>query len=160
MSLHELRRAQDLAVDTATAWDFLATPRNLDRITPPDLHFTILSGLPERMYAGQLIRYHVGIPFFGRWDWLTEIRHLDPGRSFVDECRHGPYSLWYHEHRLEALDDGRTRMHDHVTYRLPGGILGDILHALHVRGQLRHIFAHRSRVLQEIFPGSDPARDA
>ncbi len=149
--MHTLEREVILNADAEDVWYFLATPVNLDRLTPPELRFRILSEVPEQMYNGLTILYEIGIPLFGRWRWLTEIKHIVPGRSFVDEQRRGPYRFWYHYHAIEPLEDGRTRMLDKVTYQLPFGPLGRLVHALQVKGMLERIFAYRCRKLDEIF---------
>lgn len=149
--MHQLERNTLLDADIRDVWRFLATPVNLDRLTPPDLRFRILSEVPETMYNGLLIRYQIDIPLFGRWNWLTEIKHIDPGRSFVDEQRSGPYRFWYHYHAVEALEDGRTRMLDRVTYQLPFGPLGSLVHTLQVQRMLEKIFDYRETKLKQFF---------
>ncbi|GAB4169614.1 MAG: hypothetical protein D6794_12170 [Deltaproteobacteria bacterium] len=150
--MHQLERNLIVNADADKVWAFLATPVNLDRLTPPELRFRILSAVPDTMYDGLLIRYEIGIPLFGRWQWLTEIKHIEPGHSFVDEQRSGPYRFWYHYHAIEATGDGRTRMIDRVTYQLPFGPLGELVHALQVRRMLGDIFDYRAEKLKEIFP--------
>jgi len=96
--VHVLETSQITPASLENAWDFFSNPRNLARITPPELDFTILTALPDRIYAGIMIEYRVrpilGIPA----RWVTEITHVDPGKSFVDEQRIGPYRIWHHEH--------------------------------------------------------------
>lgn len=154
MATHLLHRVQDLPVSRSELWDFIATPRNLDRITPPDLGFEILSEVPERMYTGLMIRYRVRLPLLGRREWLTEIKAIEDGVRFVDEQRVGPYALWHHEHELADLAAGGTRMTDRITYRLPFGPVGSIAHHLFVRRALERIFAHRRTVLDGLFQDS------
>lgn len=149
--MHTLEREQILNARPEQVWEFLATPKNLDLLTPKDLRFRILSEVPEQMYEGLTILYEIGIPIFGRWRWLTEIKHIVPGRSFVDEQRRGPYRFWYHYHAIEPLEDGRTRMLDRVTYQLPFGPLGELVHALQVKQMLEKIFDYRRVKLEEIF---------
>jgi ligand-binding SRPBCC domain-containing protein len=123
-------------------WAFFATPRNLDELTPPDLRFRIVSAVPTRMYAGQLIEYRIS-PLPGVWlRWLTEIRHVREGEYFVDEQRIGPYRLWYHEHQFESVPGG-VMMTDRVTYEIGWGPLGWLAEKLWVRRQLAYIFAYR-----------------
>ena len=73
-------------------------PKNLKQITPDYMGFKIVSGLSEKIYAGQIIQYIVtpilGIPT----KWVTEITHVKDGNYFVDEQRFGPYDLWHHKH--------------------------------------------------------------
>ncbi len=42
-------------------------------------------------------------------------------------------------------------MTDRVTYQLPFGWLGNLAHAILVAPQVRRIFAHRERVVHELF---------
>jgi ligand-binding SRPBCC domain-containing protein len=130
-------------------WDFIATPRNLNRITPESMSFQILNQLPEVMFNGLLIEYKVDIPFFGRWRWLTEIKHVRPGRSFVDEQRSGPYKFWYHYHEIQPNPNG-TQIIDQVTYQMPLWLLGDLINTVIVKRQLKNIFDYREEVFAKL----------
>jgi len=149
--VHVLETSQITPASLENAWDFFSNPRNLARITPPELDFTILTALPDRIYAGMMIEYRVrpilGIPA----RWVTEITHVDPGKSFVDEQRIGPYRIWHHEHHFRPLDGGRVEMHDRVTYVLPLSPLGDLVHPFLVKPQLARILAFRENAVNEIF---------
>ena len=148
--MHILEREIILDTDPDTLWEFLSTPVNLNDLTPPELHFQILSEVPEKMYNGLTILYEIQIPFFGKRRWLTEIKHIEEGTFFVDEQRVGPYKLWYHQHRIEALDK-KTRMIDRVCYQLPFGVLGLLVHRLWVKNMLETIFSYRTARLAERF---------
>lgn len=153
MPVHTLLTRKVLKLRRQQAWDFFSNPRNLPRITPPGLGFQILTpDLPAEVYPGLMIAYRVrplaGIPM----TWLTEITQVHPGESFVDEQRVGPYAVWHHEHRFRELGDGRIEMEDRVTYVLPMGWLGNLVHPWLVRPQLDRIFAFREAALQELFP--------
>jgi len=149
--MHVLEREIFLNQTLENVWQFMATPTNLNELTPPELNFRIISELPEEMYNGMIIEYRIRIPWFGHWRWLTEIKHIREGEYFVDEQRIGPYRLWYHEHRIEAVDENHTRMIDRVSYCLPFGILGILVHELWVKKMLHNIFAYRSARLSELF---------
>jgi ligand-binding SRPBCC domain-containing protein len=100
------------------------------------------SRLPEKIYPGLMISYRVR-PFMGiRMRWLTEITHVREPYYFVDEQRAGPYALWHHEHCLSPMEKG-VKMTDLVTYRLPAGPLGILVHRMFVRKQLEDIFRYR-----------------
>jgi ligand-binding SRPBCC domain-containing protein/N-acetylglutamate synthase-like GNAT family acetyltransferase len=119
---------------------FFADAGNLDALTPPWLHFRILTPLPLEMRRGALINYRLrlhGVPL----RWRSEITTYDPPHRFVDEQRHGPYRLWHHEHAFTATDLG-TLIEDRVRYRVPGGGLA---HALLVRRDLERIFRFRQQ---------------
>ncbi|WP_029896078.1 SRPBCC family protein [Desulfohalovibrio reitneri] len=148
--IRRLDTTQDLGCGLGEAWNFFADPRNLCRITPDWLCFTLL-GDPAVMHAGQMIEYRVA-PFPGlKLPWLTEITHVAPPRYFVDEQRLGPYRLWHHEHFLEEIPGG-VRMRDLVTYALPLPPLGELAAPL-VRRQLARIFGHRRETLHDLFGG-------
>lgn len=147
--IRTLERTQFLRAYPATVWAYFSAPQNLNALTPPEMHFEIL-GEPAPMYQGQLIAYRIRVAPAVRLNWLTEIRHVREGRYFVDEQRRGPYALWYHEHRFEPKDGG-VLMTDRVTYALPFGPLGDLVHALWVGRQLRRIFDFRREAVAKVF---------
>jgi ligand-binding SRPBCC domain-containing protein len=146
---HTLRREQWIPRSIDEVFEFFADARNLEEITPPWLGFRILSMDPGEISQGTEIRYRLklhGIPIH----WRTEIRVWERPHRFVDVQRSGPYRLWHHTHRFEANGD-QTRMIDIVRYRLPFGILGRIVHALKVRGDVRRVFDYRRERIQELF---------
>ena len=69
---------------------------------------------------------------------------------FVDEQRLGPYRLWHHEHWFRAVPGG-TEMRDILHYALPGGVLGEVVHAIVVGERVRSIFTYRERALESRF---------
>lgn len=140
------RRGRDFVVDTRLflprpldlVFAFFADASNLDAVTPPWLHFRILTPLPLTMRTGAFIDYRLrvhGLPF----SWRTEITSWDPPHRFVDEQKRGPYTHWRHEHTFTETDEG-TLIEDRVRYRMPGGAL---LHSLLVRRDLERIFRYR-----------------
>ncbi len=149
--MHLLEREIILNAVPATIWEFLATPLKLNQLTPPELHFRILSEVPDRMYNGLTILYEIQIPVFGKRRWLTEIKHIQEGSFFIDEQRLGPYNLWYHQHRIEPCGEEMTRMIDQVYYQLPFGVFGNLVHKLWIKKMLEEIFDYRARQLAELF---------
>jgi ligand-binding SRPBCC domain-containing protein len=144
---HLLERSTWIARPIAEVFEFFADAGNLERITPPELRFRILSRLPIDMRAGATIEYRLqlfGVPF----GWLTSIDQWEPPYHFVDRQLRGPYTQWVHTHVFRSERDG-TRMDDRVEYRLPLGPLG--LPALPlVRYQLRRIFDYREAAIQRL----------
>jgi ligand-binding SRPBCC domain-containing protein len=128
---------------------FFGDARNLDALTPPWLHFRIVSAPDGELRAGARIEYRL------RWrraplHWLTEITAWEPPHRFVDTQRRGPYRLWAHEHRFEERDGG-TLVRDRVDYAVPGGPLEPLLHRLLVGPDLAAIFAYRQERLRDRF---------
>jgi ligand-binding SRPBCC domain-containing protein len=150
MSLHSLSRQQFIPAPLERVWSYFSCPENLDELTPPDMHFEILTPNLERMYAGQLIEYRVMFApgLYSRW--LTEIAHVRAGEYFVDEQRLGPYRFWYHAHHFRPTSGG-VEMSDRVAYVIPGGPLGDLLDTLWIRQRLEAIFDYRARKIIELF---------
>lgn len=148
--MYQLRREQLVKTDLQTCWDFFSSPKNLSKITPSYMGFDILTDVPEKMYEGMMIAYQVR-PLFGiPMEWITEITHIKEGAFFVDEQRKGPYKIWHHEHHFQETEQGII-MNDIVTYEMPFGPLGKAVHPLIVRKKLEAIFAHRFKVVDELF---------
>jgi ligand-binding SRPBCC domain-containing protein len=151
MPIHTLHTKQIIHATAAEAWDFFSDPRNLAKITPPDMGFIVKSELPPRIHAGMMIEYRVspllGIPM----TWLTEITQVRDGLYFVDEQRVGPYEIWHHEHHFHDLGDGRIEMEDKVTYTLPFSPFSEVVHPFLVKPQLDKIFAFREKKVTELF---------
>lgn len=151
MAIYQINERLELAASVEEAWDFISSPANLKKITPPYMGFEISTpGLPEKIYPGLMISYKVrpvmGIPM----TWLTEITHVSEPYFFVDEQRVGPYALWHHEHRLAPTEKG-VMMTDLVTYRLPAGPLGALAHRIFVQKQLMGIFSYREQAMEKKF---------
>jgi ligand-binding SRPBCC domain-containing protein len=151
MKVYTLRTETTLPCSLEKAWDFFSTPLNLNRITPPDMSFEILSDLDGvKMYPGMVIHYKVrplmNIPL----RWTTEITHCVEGKFFVDEQRFGPYAFWHHQHHFEAIEGG-VKMTDIVNYAIGFGPIGALANSVYVENRLKEIFAFREKAVAEIF---------
>ncbi len=148
--IYTLEAWQLIEADIDEAWDFFSDPSNLAEITPSHMGFDITSGKPERMYQGQIISYRIGIFPLIKSNWVTEITTVVPGEYFIDEQRSGPYRIWHHEHHLRNTPEG-LEMYDRVTYKIPFGPIGRLLHSILIRNKLLGIFRYRHNVLSKIF---------
>jgi ligand-binding SRPBCC domain-containing protein len=133
----------------AEIFPFFADAKSLGTVTPPWLHFEILTAGHIEMRMGTLIDYRIrihGIPV----RWRTRITVWEPPYRFVDEQIKGPYRRWVHEHRFEKSGEG-TLCSDRVRYSILGGW---IVQQIFVQRDVRQIFAFRETKLTEIFnPG-------
>ncbi len=141
MRPHLLRREQWLPRDLEATFAFFADAANLEAITPPFLHFSILTPRPIAMREGALLEYRLRL-FGAPLRWRTRIAAWEPPHAFVDEQIAGPYALWVHRHEF-APRDGGTRVTDEVRYRLPLAPLAAPVHAWFVRPALERIFDFR-----------------
>jgi ligand-binding SRPBCC domain-containing protein len=148
--IHQIQRELILRTDLGTAWDFMSSPANLNKITPDDMNFKIVSDLPNEMFNGLLIEYQIGIPLIGKQTWLTELKHIRERHSFVDEQRVGPYKFWFHYHEITEVEDG-IRFRDQVKYIMPFGPLGSIARALYVKNELERVFDFREKAMRAHF---------
>lgn len=150
MAIYKLHAKQNLPITLEEAWEFLSNPKNLKVITPDYMGFNIQSGADRPMFAGQIIEYIV-TPILGiKTKWVTEITHAVDGNYFVDEQRFGPYALWHHTHFIKQIEGG-VEMEDLLHYKLPFGILGQLMHPFLVKPKLDEIFEYRKNKLVELF---------
>ena len=150
MKIHTLHKKQQLPISLDTAWEFLSNPRNLKTITPDYMSFNIVSEIDRPLYTGQIIQYIV-TPLLGiKTKWVSEITHIEEKKYFVDEQMYGPYALWHHKHFIKEIDGG-VEMEDIIDYKVPLGILGQIVHPFIVKPKLEEIFNYRQEKLEELF---------
>ena len=125
---------------------FYSDAFRLEELTPPLLHFHVVTPPPIEMRAGVEIDYRLrlrGLPM----RWRSRITAWEPPHRFVDEQIRGPYRRWVHEHTF-IPQNGGTLVKDVVEYDMLGGRLAN---RLLVRNDLRRIFAYRQERLAQIF---------
>ena len=148
MKDHILEKTTFINQPLDKVFDFFSKAENLNKITPPELSFKIITPLPIKMQKGTLIDYKIkveGIPML----WRTEISDWNPPYYFIDSQLKGPYVKWVHEHHFESVDNG-TKMTDKVTFRSPGWIFEPIIHYLIVKNKVEKIFEYREKILKDI----------
>lgn len=148
MAEHILKRTLVLNLPRERVFNFFADAGNLERITPPELNFHIITPQPIDIKKGALIDYKLklrGFPLV----WRTVISTWNPPYEFVDEALKSPYKQWIHRHTFTTLPDGSTQIDDEVRYRLPFEPFGDIGHFL-VKKELDYIFEFRQKTVAEI----------
>ncbi len=137
---------QTLKQPLTEVFEFFSNAHNLAVITPPWLHFEVITPAPIEMVVGTLIDYRLklrGIPI----RWQSEITEWNPPYAFVDVQRRGPYRLWRHTHTFDETVEGVV-VGDRVEYAVWGN---ELIGRLFVRPDIEKIFAYRSEQLDEIF---------
>ena len=155
MAEHTLTRTLKIALPRQRVFEFFADAGNLERITPPELNFHILTPRPIEVRQGTLIDYKLrlrGLPM----RWRTEISVWDPPSKFVDRQLSGPYRQWIHRHTFTELGPEETLIEDEVRYRLPMEPLGDAAHFI-VRRELAYIFDFRQKAVAQILGNVEAA---
>lgn len=145
---HILERDTYIPSSIDQVFEFFSRAENLNGITPPWLHFKILTKFPIHMAKGTIIDYSLrlyGLPI----RWRSQITKWTPPLTFEDTQIRGPYKIWIHSHLFRTQNEG-TVMQDIVEYVLPGSILEPILHFF-VRRDLNRIFDYRENSLVKIF---------
>jgi len=145
---HLLDASQVLDLPREQVFPFFEDPRNLFDITPDWLNFVMkdrdqMTAVFEGAEFDYTIRWS-GIPLV----WKSRIQGYEPPEQFTDIQVAGPYRSWSHLHTFAVLPEG-TLMTDTVTYQLPFGPLGNLVHALAVRRQLEAIFRYRAKRIDE-----------
>ncbi len=150
MKLYKKESVQHVNASIEECWTFFSNPQNLQKITPETMGFQITDFDGKSMYAGQIIQYKVS-PLLGiTLPWVTEITFVKENSYFIDEQRFGPYAMWHHKHFFEKTETG-VKMTDVVHYGLPLGFLGRIMNRLLVENKLKQIFAHREKMVNQLF---------
>jgi ligand-binding SRPBCC domain-containing protein len=148
--MYVLERQQRVNASRHEVFAFFADAANLEKMTPSQLGFTILTPQPIEMKKGALIDYKIklyGIPM----KWKTVIDEYEPEDRFIDVQLKGPYAVWRHTHTFVDAQGGGTDLGDRVVYELPFGPLGRLVHAAFVKRQLAQIFDYRQGVMRELF---------
>jgi ligand-binding SRPBCC domain-containing protein len=150
MKFHVLEKTTIINKPLYQVFDFFSKAENLNELTPPEVHFKIITPLPIHLFEGTTIDYKIkvnGIPM----KWCTKIAVWKPPYQFVDEQIKGPYVRWHHTHSFKDLGNGTTEMTDRVEYLSPGWILEPIIQFLFVKRKVENIFLYRESRLKLIF---------
>jgi ligand-binding SRPBCC domain-containing protein len=125
---------------------FFADPANLECLTPPWLHFEILTPKSMEMRVGAVLDYRLRLRGFPL-RWRSEISVWEPPHRFTDRQIRGPYRQWVHEHAFSEHQGG-TWVGDRVIYAVPGG---SIVQKLWVGPDLDRVFGYRHQILTRRF---------
>jgi len=152
MILHEFHQKQTLSVPAPIAWEFFSNPANLAKLTPPDMPMRRPAGdQTHPIFSGQMFWFRVRLAPLIWKTWVTQITHVDPGVSFIDEQRAGPYKLWRHRHLIRPIDTLSCEIVDTIYYALPFQPFGEFAHSLVVKPMMRRLFDYRRLALAERF---------
>lgn len=168
---HVFQARQWLPYPPPVVFAFFANPGNLPPLMPAWQHARIDElhliappapppGSPSKLGTGvgttMLLSFRA-LPLLPlRLHWRALIPEFAWNDHFCDEQTAGPFAYWRHCHSVQSETQNGvegTVVHDHVTYELPGGRLGDLANLLGGRLQIRYIFAYRHRQTAKLLPG-------
>ena len=149
--LYTLYAKQTVDKEIDFLWDFFSKPSNLNKLTPDDVQFNIISGKSDDFYEGKIISYKIKPFKLVTLNWITEISQVKEGSYFIDNQISGPYKMWHHEHHFKSNNDGTTEIIDKVKYKVPFYILGRISHKIFIKRKLINIFNFRQKKINELF---------
>lgn len=121
-----------LHLETEVAADFRAVFAGFNRdlfeaLNPPGLPVRLLRFDGSR--EGDVVE--IGFPFGLKWrSLIVEDGASNAEMYFVDEGVELPFPLksWRHQHRIQKIEDGRSRIVDHIEYSTGSGILDRLIY--------------------------------
>lgn len=150
MAIHSITATQLVPVCIQEAWNFFSNSGNLRKITPNNLDLIVMSHNDTReIYPGQIITYKFNSGFGMPIYWTNEITHVEREKFFVDEQLDGPFGMWHHQHHFKKFNN-EVEIKDVIHYKMPLWFIGDMMHAVMVKHQLRKIFTYRFQKIEEI----------
>lgn len=142
-------------------FEFFARPENLPYVAPRWARLRWLSPPPERLVAGSVLDFSMRSAGL-RFRWRLFVREFDPPYRFVSVQLRGPLGRWEHVHRfVEAAETPArtpgpgTWVEDRVTYRVPMGTVGDLVHLLAVRRYIAKVLDHGDRRVRSLLSRRD-----
>ena len=151
MKEHILETQMELPLQLTEVFPFFCDTVNLEKITPPELHFRITTPQPIEITLGTAVDYRLQL-YAVRFRWRSEITVWRPPHEFVDEQIQGPYRFWIHRHQFYEKNS-TTIIQDTVRYQLPLWPLGEIVFPL-LKLQLGRIFKYRQQATRAALLGT------
>ncbi|MDA0586695.1 MAG: SRPBCC family protein [Planctomycetota bacterium] len=137
-----------LPCNAEVAFDFLAHPENIKRISPPDMGLFFLEA-PKRLSLGARMQFKVQAFGVAR-EAIHEITQFDEPGSFTEQQVKGPLGHWVHEHLFEPDDEGAVTIIDRIEFQPPGGVVGLLVNADRILESLEEGFDHRHDQLEKL----------
>ena len=134
-------RSLKLPVSAAEAFAWHERAGALDRLIPP-WESVRVAQRGNGIYDGSVVKLVARLGPL-TLPWLAEHHDYDPGRSFRDTQRTGPFAAWEHLHEFEADGARQCTLRDHIEYRLPGGAIGALFGGRFVRRKIERMFDYR-----------------
>ena len=122
--MSESKTASVLECSAAQLRAFLGCTANLPIISDPELELEILSA-PEIVTLGQRIEFR--ITAYGFKQRATHEYVIVEELQITENQVDGPLRAWNHAQQIEVVSSTQCRLHDHIIFEPPGGMLGYLL---------------------------------
>jgi ligand-binding SRPBCC domain-containing protein len=147
----QIQSSMTLTQPRSEVFAFFLRPANLLALAPPGMNLDLVEG-PELIQPGARLTWKAR-----RWGIsqriVTEITALEPAKLLVEEQRTGPLRQFIRTLRFEEVPEG-TRLTETIDFESPGGVIGLVVTAGMIQGDLEAAAAHRDRKLRELLgPG-------
>jgi len=148
-SYHEIKMEQWVPQTVNSTFSFFKEASNLEKLTPKFLKFKVLNQSTPEMQEGTKLNYRLSLHGFPI-GWQSKITDWKPDQKFSDIQLKGPYTHWFHTHEFEEKNGG-TLIKDRVLYKVPFGILGDLVAGKLIRKDLEKVFNYRHKTIDTLF---------
>ncbi len=139
-----------LSCSAGEAFAWHERPDALDQLIPPGAPVRVVERHPGEHKLGEQGSIRDGArvvmaigPGFLHMLWVAVHEGYRSGQQFVDVQVRGPFAYWRHTHLFRDVEAGGCEMTDHVDYRLPMGLLGDVVAHRFVEKKIDAMFAWR-----------------
>jgi len=141
----ELKKEQFIPRPLDETFSFFKEAKNLELITPPYLHFHVLSQSTPSIQEGTCINYLLFLRGFPMW-WQSKIIEWEENKQFIDVQCKGPYKKWEHRHIFKEVNGG-TLVRDEISFE----VYLERFFLSFIKKDVEKIFAYRMKKLKEIF---------
>jgi ligand-binding SRPBCC domain-containing protein len=131
-----------LDASAETMFAFHSDPTNLTVVMPPTLRLVSLK-TDGPAQEGRLIELHCRDWWVVPMRWTCRWKTVRQPDLLEDEIVSGPFRLFIHQHRFEALGASRCIMHDTITYQWGRSWWGRLVSETGVRFYLILLFKYR-----------------
>ena len=122
-------------------YEWHSRPGAFSRLAPPWQQVRLRAGSTGLREGSRVVLELKSGPFHRTW--VAEHRNVRPGLGFQDIQLEGPFARWEHTHDFAPVDEMHSELRDSITYRLPAGVLGNLVGSDFARHQLQRVFTYR-----------------
>lgn len=143
--MNTITSTSHLPVSCEDAFAWHERPGALERMIPPWEHVEMLEKIGT-IHNGDKVTTKIKI---GPLSFIFSVVHQNyiQNKQFEDTQIKGPFSYWKHTHTFEPIENKKSKIIDHVDYKLPLAPLSSVLNSALVEDKLDKLFAYRHRTL-------------